>query len=372
MNVLSFEKNHNLKHKDELKIKLNRDGINWFNLKFTKKKFFLIKIIDVIKISLYPIFLRINYKYDIVHCRGHIPQISGLILKTFFNVKVIFDCRGFWADERFDDNSWNKSNIIHNLTFKIFIYLEKIFFKKSDHIVILTNAAKNHLIGKNIINNKITVIPCCADYNKFQISSKKSIDLLKKELKFEPNDKIIGYIGSISPLYMIDEMLTFFFDLNKKKPNYKFLILTNQVDKMKSIIKKLNYKLAFDESSILIKSVDGNEIYKYINIFNASLCFVKSTFARIASSPTKIGESFACGIPIICNSNVGDLDILIPKIQKFGLHNLSDISNIPLAINDLFELEKLEKESIRNISKKYLDLNLASILYRNIYKKISN
>ena len=203
---------------------------------------------------------------------------------------------------------------------------------------------KNHLIDKKISNNKITVIPCCADYNKFQISNKKSINLLKKELKFEPNDKIIGYIGSISPLYMIEEMLTFFFYLNKKKPNYKFLILTTQIDKMKSIIKQINYKLEFDESSILIKSVDGNEIYKYINIFNVSLCFVKSTFARIASSPTKIGESFACGVPIICNNNVGDLDILIPKIQKFGLHNLSDVSNIPLAINDLFELENWKRK----------------------------
>ena len=45
------------------------------------------------------------------------------------------------------------------------------------------------------------------------------------------------------------------------------------------------------------------------------LCFVRSTFARIASSPTKI-ESFAYGVPIICNKNVGDLNSLLQKYKK--------------------------------------------------------
>ena len=122
---------------------------------------------------------------------------------------------------------------------------------------------------------------------------------------------------------------------------------------------------------IIIKSVDENNINNYINIFDASLCFVRSTFARIASSPTKIGESFACGVPIICNKNVGDLNSLLPKIQKIGLHDFSNKKNIKFAIDDLLILEKIDRTLVRENSKKYLDLSLASSLYKKIYNNLN-
>ena len=37
----------------------------------------------------------------------------------------------------------------------------------------------------------------------------------------------------------------------------------------------------------------------------------KSTFATLSRSPTKIPEYLACGVPVIANTGVGDVDTLI-------------------------------------------------------------
>src|SRR6185295_13526614 len=39
-------------------------------------------------------------KIEIVHGRSYIPSMIGIVLKKKFGVRMIFDMRGFWADER--------------------------------------------------------------------------------------------------------------------------------------------------------------------------------------------------------------------------------------------------------------------------------
>ena len=38
------------------------------------------------------------------------------------------------------------------------------------------------------------------------------------------------------------------------------------------------------------------------------MCFIKKSPSKIFSSPTKVGESLGCGVPIVYNEGIGDLD----------------------------------------------------------------
>ena len=45
--------------------------------------------------------------FQLVHCRSYISALVGLKLKQQKGVKLLFDMRGFWADERVEGKIWN-------------------------------------------------------------------------------------------------------------------------------------------------------------------------------------------------------------------------------------------------------------------------
>ena len=50
---------------------------------------------------------------------------------------------------------------------------------------------------------------------------------------------------------------------------------------------------------------------EYLRAADIGLSFIKPSYSKLASSPTKIAEYLASGLPIICNAGIGDLDVLI-------------------------------------------------------------
>lgn len=362
--VISFEKNNDLK---KIKKLFSNNNIMWINLKFTKKSFFLIKSIDFLKIIFVPIFVSIFYSMNIIHGRGHLPSISGLICKVLFNKKFIFDCRGLWPDERLDNLDWNKKKIFYLIVYKFFKFIEKQFLQKSDHVVVLTTKIRDILATKYLLSkNKFTVIPCSANYNKFKILRKSQINLHKLLIGVRNNDLIIGYFGSISNIYMPDKMIDFFILSKKFYVNPKIIFLSDNFNYLKNT--KNFYKLKINDY-LLINS-NSDDLINYYNICDLTLCFVKSSFARMASFPTKIAESLACGTPVLCNKNVGDIDIILSRYYKYATFDVHKNSDLLFHASRIKYFKKLNKNLIRRRSKPYLDLLSAQIKYRSVIETI--
>lgn len=76
-------------------------------------------------------------------------------------------------------------NPIFNLVYRFFKRKERKFFLEADHVISLTYAGKEEIVswnGLEHLNNKIEVIPCCADLTLFdptQIDTKKK-NLMRK------------------------------------------------------------------------------------------------------------------------------------------------------------------------------------------------
>ena len=112
--IVSFEK------KDIFQMNKNRieeicqsENIQWHPLSYTKNPPVLATVFDVWKLNKITARLHKSHSYDIVHCRSYITALTGLKLKRKFNVKFIFDMRGFWADERVDGELWYFKNTVY-------------------------------------------------------------------------------------------------------------------------------------------------------------------------------------------------------------------------------------------------------------------
>ena len=132
-------------------------------------------------------------------------------------------------------------------------------------------------------------------------------------------------------------MLVFFQKINEKIPNSKFQFLTKDNP---DIIFNHCDNLGIDRKNILIGESDREDIpYKTRN-WNFSLCFIMPTFSKIFSSPTKQGELMAMGIPIICNSGVGDVDFIVEKYQSGIVINDFNQPDLDTILNTSFKKQK--------------------------------
>lgn len=303
----------------------------------------------------------------VIHCRSYLPGLIGHYCKKKFNTGFIFDMRGFWADERIEGGIWKKSNPISSFLYSYFKKKEKEMLINADSIVSLTHRAKSIILDWNfgIDPLKITVISCCADLNHFSIENidAKHLSTLQDKYPQLKNKFILSYVGSLGTWYMADEMLAFFKVLSEKT-NALFLIITKDSEEL---VHQAAKKHGVDIDKLIIVSSSRADMPYYISLSSASLFFIKPTFSKSASSPTKMGELLSMGIPVVTNTGVGDVDSIIQNTQCGVL--LSEFNEIGYqkAISDLLENNSLYKNNAISAAQNYFSLRNGIEKYSNVY-----
>ena len=368
--LISFEKPERFeKLKADIQQICDQHNITWHPRIYTKKPPLFSTLYDVWRMRKLAFNLHGKHNFSIIHCRSYLSAMVGLAMKHKLNTKFLFDMRGFWADERIDGKIWSLSNPVFKVVYQFFKRKERQFFLESDHVISLTHNGKDEICswtGFNHLKEKIDVIPCCADLTKFnplKITENKKTEL-QQNLKIEPNQFVLGYVGSIGTWYMLDEMLQLFKSLSSEKPNSIFLFVSG--DDANYILNKAR-ELSISIDSIRIQSAKHNEVSSFISLFSASVFFIRPTYSKKASSPTKQGELMSMGIPIICNSGVGDTDIIVEKYQA-GLV-LDTLENDAFSkIN--WDSIPFEKERSQQGAQEFYGLENGVENYFNVYRKL--
>jgi glycosyltransferase involved in cell wall biosynthesis len=371
--LLSFEKKERFETGETaIRSLLNQHQIEWYPQIYTKRPPILSTLWDVYKMNQQAKILHFQKRFAILHCRSYIAALIGLRFQKKFGVKFIFDMRGFYADERVDGKIWNLQNPIFNQVYKFFKRKEKAFLENADYTISLTENGKKEIESWELFldkQSKIEVIPCCADLDFFNYHtiSKEAKESLRNELDIGKNHFIVSYLGSIGTWYMLEEMLDFFKKLLEKIPNATFLFITNENP---SLIFESATKKGIEKKHFVVKSAKRNEVPLYLSLSDVSLFFIKPVFSKKASSPTKQGEIMGMGVPLICNTNVGDVDFIV-KDTGCGevLDTLNDAAYSEV-LNRMENIKNIRPEKIRAGAQKYYSLESGAQKYLSVYKKI--
>lgn len=371
IHILSAEKKNawNL-NKDYISDTLKNAGIFWHPIFYTKKPPVLSTIKDIHILKKESAKLQHQFNFSIVHCRSYIAAFAGLYLKKKYNIKFLFDMRGFYADERIDGNLWPQSNPIYRMVYRYFKKKEKDFLHSADYTVSLTSA------GKEIIHKQfhfedipIEVIPCCADLEHFdyKITNKNLVSAFRTETGIKESDFVLSYLGSVGTWYMPDEMLRFFKVLKERVKNAKFLIITKDDTRE---LTTLIAKNEIEREDIIIREATRNEVPALISLSQVSIFFIKPVFSKKASSPTKLAELLGMGIPVICNSNVGDIDKFVSENNLGILINKFDENGFIEAIDKIEDLIKKDPADLRAVAENLFSLKVGSEKYNKIYSNL--
>ena len=331
------------------------NNINWHPLKYTKRPPLLSTVWDVMKMKRLAKSLHKKYGLSLIHCRSYLSALIGLSFKHKFSIPFLFDMRGFWADERVDGKIWDLKNPIYKLVYDFFKRKEILFLNQSDFTVSLTHAGKNEMLnwkGVNGLIDKIEVIPCCADLTLF------------KPVERDKEDFNLGYLGSLGTWYMLKEMLMVYKAILQEIPEAKFHFLTKDTP---DIIYEQAKELGISTENILVEESERKDIPFKTRNWNYSVFFILPCFSKLSSSPTKQGELMGMGIPIICNSGVGDVDTIVEQFRSgivvdvyskfdFSLNKSFDQDNIVFGAHEYFSL-KNGVEKYRGIYQQLIIVN---------------
>ena len=374
IHLLSCEKKNRFAQHQELVYEmLNKAGITWHPISYTSRPPVVSTLYDIQRLLTATRRLYKEYGFSLVHCRSYIAAFAGLYLKKKQGVRFVFDMRGFWADERVEGGIWNIKNPVYRVIYKYFKRKEREYLLRADHVITLTEKAKQLIQTHFGLHNKtpeISVTPCCADTQFF---SENNIDhaekvALARQLKITHDDLIITYSGSLGTWYMLDEMLDFFKQLSAVFPAAKFLIITH--DNPEKIFTKAKIK-NIDTEKIVIHQAFYKQMPLALSLTKIALFFILPVYSKQASSPTKMGEIMSMGIPFITNSGVGDVDAFVEKtgtgllVKDFTDNSYKETTaKIPALLN-------ADPAKIRRAALEEYSLDYGISVYYKVYERLT-
>jgi glycosyltransferase involved in cell wall biosynthesis len=367
VSLISFEKAERAERQPFIAQLLEKSGIDWHPLAYTKKPPILSTLKDVRAMKRKAMALHKKHPFGLIHCRSYISALVGLDLKRALGIPFIFDMRGFWADERIDGGIWNLKNPVFRLVYNYFKRQEKAFLREAAHTISLTHAAKKIIHEQLVSNIPITVIPCCADLQLFSPQPSAQAQAARQQLGIPENALVLSYLGSIGTWYMLPEMLQFFKQLLQQEERAHFLFVTAEPANM---VLEEAARLHIDARKFTILKANREEVPKLMSASDLSIFFIKPTFSKQASSPTKQGELMGMGIPIICNAGVGDTDYVV---QHYGSGwAVPDCTEIAFAegIRQIPRLRLLDKAKLREGAADFYALSEGIKRYTSVYKNV--
>jgi glycosyltransferase involved in cell wall biosynthesis len=361
--LLTFEPNYRKtwtkEQLQEQRAQLGAEGINWLSLPYHKRPSLPATTYDILAGAWKAARLVRRDSIQVLHARAHVPLAMALLARKLSSCRLVFDIRGLMAEEYADAGVWRENS----LPYRLIKWLERVGIRRADQIVVLTERMRAWLVGQGLAEaNKIEVIPCCVDFQKFEQACAE-----EKSDRFE-----VVYAGSVTGLYMLEEMGRFFLALRAREPRAFLHILTQSSAEDAGRVLK---HAGLGESDFQVEAVTAAEVPAILCRASLGISFRKPTFSQIAASPTKIPEYLAAGLPVISNAGIGDTDDLLESEAVGVIVRDLNPDAYDVAAERILVLAREAgiEARCRRVAHERFDLSrIGGARYRKVYQRISD
>jgi glycosyltransferase involved in cell wall biosynthesis len=207
----------------------------------------------------------------------------------------------------------------------------------------------------------VIVVPSCVDLERFHLPENKP-EFAQDEIK-------LVYIGSVGGRYILDKIGSFVATVRKLYPNVTLQIFSKADPQF---ITEMLDKGGLPREAWSLEAIPYSEMPLRLIQYQAGLFFLAKGISEHGCSPTKIGEYWAVGLPVITSPNVSDTDYIINR-HRVGVivkeHTetayLKAFEELVTMIND----SKLANHC-RKAAENYYALSVACDRQINLYKNL--
>lgn len=238
-----------------------------------------------------------EHKPDVLH--AHSPALNGLAaLKAGkkAGIPVVYEIRAFWEDAAVDHGTCKEGDLRYRLTRK----LESFVVNRADAVTTICEGLRQDLLGRNVPQSKITVIPNAVNIEQFEVITEKNQALVKQ---YNLEDKVVlGFLGSFYGYEGLDLIIKALPEIIKSIPNAMFLLVGG--GPQESNLKTLIAELGLEHHVIMPGRVPHAEVGKYYSLVDLLVYPRKPMRLTELVTPLKPLEAMAQG-KLVLASDVG-------------------------------------------------------------------
>lgn len=356
--LISFEKPEMEIPKDKashLKEDLEATGISWLPRRYHKHPRFLSTLYDQTVGTLVCTWHLATRPVDWVHARGVTPAAMALLPARLFRCPLVFDMRSSLAEAYADAEIWKRGG----LWYRLVRWTEALTIGKADSVVVETEAHKSLILqalGKPAFAEKVKVIPCCVDMDRF--------DDLASPAEDEPWELI--YMGSLSGWYRFKEMLAFYMQAREIWGPGRLAFLTKGPEKE---VRQWAKDAGIPDDELSVEDLAFEDVPRRLARGRLGIVFT-TPGRRLESFPVKVGEYLAAGLPIAINAGMGDTEEVVRSLGVGVVANDFSEESYKRAIIELDALS-LSDDSLalkcREVARELLSLESGADKYWTIY-----
>jgi len=293
----NFESGNNISDEriSQLKNELKNLGVRIYQIDFSRNVYNVYR-----NVKAYRQLKRIVEKneFNFIHCHSPIGGVCSRIVGAQKKVKVVYTAHGF--------HFFNGASLFSWL---VYFPIEKILSKFTDLIITINNedyefSKKNFGVSKTDFIHGVGV-----DFNKFNRKNDYEKDL-KSELGFNKEDILILSVGELNKNKNHEIIIKAFSDFKGK--NIHYLICGK--GKLESYLSKISNQIGVrSQVHFLGYREDISNIYQISDIF------AFPSFREGLS--VSLMEAIASGMPIVCSSIRGNVDLVEDQYNGFLIGN---------------------------------------------------
>lgn len=280
---------------------LSGHGIAWIALRYHKRPRLPATAFDILHGWARGVAAGLRSKVDIVHARTYIGGVMGLLLASTLRARFVYHNEGFYPDEQVDGGFWPANSRMYRAT----RWIESVLYARADGLIALSHRARAVLEDLPAVKRRhapVIVVPSCVDMERFSLdSARKPVD--GAELRFV-------YTGTVGGRYELDRVGRFVAVAREVAPGARLRVLS-RADPAR--VAEMLGKGGLAREAWTLDSLPHSAMPAELLRHEVGLFFLARGTSEHGCSPTKIGEYWASGLPVVTTPNVSDSDDIIRR-----------------------------------------------------------
>jgi glycosyltransferase involved in cell wall biosynthesis len=365
IHLLTFEKRP-LSGDDRaaIRAKLREDGITWHALRYHRRPTVPATAFDIACGVARGALLCRRHHISFLHCRSHVAALMGLVIKAVSARPFIFDCRGLLADEYVDAGHWRAGGFLFRLTKAA----ERLILRHADAVVVLTERLRSELAGAAEPSRPIVAIPCCVDVPEPGTPAGRSAT---REARAWNHRFVCAYVGKLGGWYPVELIASFFAALRRQEAT-AFLYVATQSEP--DALERALAREGIRREDWTSEQIASSDVLGVLAAADAGLSLILPCPSKRASSPTKVGEYLAAGVPVVSTPGIGDCDALFSGHRVGVITAGTGAADFASAATALIELSQDAgtRERCARVAQEHLSLNrVGAVRYAKLYGILS-
>lgn len=268
-----------------------------------------------------------NHHADVLMPRSHIPAAIALTAHRLAGrPRLVWDSDGLVPDERADFGGWSRRGPVY-LGFRA---LERRMLRRSATVLTRTTHAAEILSERaGVPLDRFVVVSNGKDPAHFNQGTPEQRQVVRTELGVPAGAPLLAHVGSLGPQYRAHEMVQTFLRIRERLPGAHLLLLTSATDMAQTLVRDAG----LPAGAATVLRVPAPDVPRYVRACDAGFAFREPSLSQRAVCPIKVAEYLLCGVPVLSNRGVGDLEhqltdstvgLLAPDLSSRSLDELTE------------------------------------------------